>query len=314
MADQLNIDWLSTSQDIESQPDITPTVVENVDELTIAQECDKIEKLANQEYFMNKSWSEDVKAHLREYSMACGVSKIIEVQPQSIKQVASTVKNTTLVKTASTKTLDIGDPFKLDEKLNAPERGHNDWQEIRKQSNLKDRPSLDIGIVPIRGGENTNIQNEPKLAQNQNSLYDHDRIEKLINSTELDNGARLAQEKKEKEELKIANKEKWEQDKIKAMEKLDIVSKGLVFPTEALNANPGTNSALSKRISNNFNPDLVEEKTLGEQLKEIMMEKNAGIKRQETKDRSWDAVQENKSARDISDEFTNSLKKALKKG
>ncbi len=323
MSDQLNIDWFTlkdlqenVNAPIAKHASVNSTPSEDVSEVVIAEECDKIEKLANQEYYINIDWDSSIKSHLKEYATACGVSKIIEAKME-VKEVEESktivaAKKENLIKTASS-VLNIGDAFRLDEKIKAAERKYEDWQEVKNAKSLKDRPSIGAGIVPIRGGENTHIHNEPRFAINQNSLANPNQIEELINSTELDTGARLAQEKAQREETKIANKKEWEQGKINAMPKLDIVSKGAVFPTETLNANPGTNSALSKRIANNFDPATVEDKTAGEMLKSTREERRAGIQREDRSDKSWEQIGEIKSARSISDSFTDSLKKALSK-
>ena len=139
-----------------------------------------------------------------------------------------------------------------------------------------------------------------------------DAIEKLAESTVETSGERLRRQKVEKEAARIANNKEWESDKIKAMESNDIVSKGLVFPTEVMNAQSGLNTPSSSRgVYSTFDPASIPDKTAGEKLAET----NAAYKKSIQRPREETDWQKASAAanRSISSDFGAELESILKK-
>lgn len=328
-------DWLSdfalpntkTQKEVvlPSSSDVSPLSPESVDDTVLAFECDKIEKCAseNRPYFYNKSWGQEHVSSLKEYATICGMGddhfvaaehKEIEKQ-ETIKVASSQSQTKDGEKNPPQKEakLDIGDAFRFDEKIAKAEKAIRDWQVNTPAQKLELNPVMTGGIVPVRGGENYFIQNNPKLASNQNSLANPDAIGNLVNSDKMDNGARLAKEREDKLAQKQANKKQWEQDIIDSMVHKDIVAKGKVFPTEMLNAQPGLSSPASQRIAGKFDPEAVPERTAGEKIKEQNEVRKASISRPK-EDSKWQGPEDNGAKlRGVSDIFGDALKKALGK-
>lgn len=310
-----------TSAETSSPEDVSPLSPEAVDETVLAFECDKIEKCAssNKPYFYNKAWSQESVSHLKEYASVVGLPEgqfipaeySAPVKTETIKVAsANTTTKTAEATTPSKAKLDLGDPFKFEEKIAAASREKRDWQVNTPSQKLELNPVMTGGIVPVRGGENYNIQNTPKLASNQNSLANPKAIENLAESTDLDNGARLAKEREERIAGKKQEKKQWEQDIIDAMPHRDIVAHGKVFPTEMLNAQPGLGSPASRRVAGNFDPANMPEKTAGEMLGEQNKARHDAISRPKVES-DWQEAAKGAAMRGISDSFTESLKKAM---
>lgn len=303
--------------------DVSPLKDEAVDETVLAFECDKIEKCAseNKPYFYNKHWGQESVSQLKEYASVCGLSsenviaaEFAFLEPaEGLQKAASATPTTKTAETVEKKTMkiDLGDAFRFEEKIAAATRQERDWQVNTPSQKLELNPVMTGGIVPVRGGENYNIQNTPKLANNQNSMANPHAIEELANSEQLDTGARLAKERQERVAQKEQNKKQWQQDLIDSMVHKDIVAHGKVFPTETLNAQPGLGSPASRRIAGNFDPANVADKTAGEQLKEQNKARHEAISRPR-EEFNWEEAR-GQTVRGISDSFTDSLKKAMGK-
>lgn len=301
---------------------ITPP--QEVSEATLLTECQQIEHCASsgKVYHYNSAWSSSQISHLKEYALACGldVSKFKGVNPQSvvkeseeITQEASSSRNIKLAAVDNGKLkIDLGDPFHLDERSDTSHMEKAKWQEVKKQAQMKEAPVMTSGIVPIRGGEdyftNSNVNAN---AKNQNSISDPDAIQKLADSKEQDNGARLKEQIKAKEEAKKKAHVEWQKDIVAAMEHKEIVPKGNVFPTESMNAQSGLNSPSSKMgVYAKFDPASIPEKTTGEKIKEQNVEYRKSITRAEKTRVEFSASHQ--STRVISDTFADQLKKFVK--
>ena len=333
------IDWLNDfsipkkatvqTEEISVVAEVSPLKPEAVDDTVLAFECDKIEKCAstNTPYFYNKTWNTEHVTSLKEYALACGLdTKMIKAaeykelakEERIVTASASVAVPEVKTETKETKTafkIDLGDPFHIEDRSNTDHMNKKDWQVNTSSQKLQMGPVMTGGIIPVRGGENYLLHNTQKLATNQNSIANPKVIEELVNSDKLDTGARLAQEREAKATQKIAEKKQWEQDVIDAMPHRAIVAHGKVFPTEALNAQPGLASPASQRIVNNYNPDNVADKTVGEQLKEKNQVRADSIRRPKEENK-WEEDKKadlKASVRGISDGFTESLKKALGK-
>jgi hypothetical protein len=167
-------------------------------------------------------------------------------------------------------------------------------------------------VKSIGGGEDYFANSDVPLAKNQNSIVNPQAIEQLANSETEDTGARLAREAKEREEAAVERHEKWQQDKIKAMEHLEDLPKGTVFPTEVMNANPGLNGPSSQMgVYASFDKDDIPDKTVGESLADKNEERRRAIQG-EDKEKHDFGIQ-SQASRTVSDPLYESLKKSLNK-
>jgi len=303
---------------------ITPP--QEVSEETLLTECQEIEKCAssNKTYHYNAAWTQSHVSHLKEYALACGMdtSKFKGVNPEAViqehEEITREASNSRNIKMAEVDTnelkIDLGDPFHLDERADTTHMEKTKWQEVKKQANMEDAPVMLSGnIIPIRGGENyqTNADTTAN-AKNQNSIADPDAIKNLFESQTEDNGARLKRQLEDKEAAKKQAHMEWQDNIVKAMEHKDIVPKGKVFPTEAMNAQPGLNGPSSSMgVYSKFDPESIPEKTAGEQIKE-----QNDAHRKWMNPRSEKAKPEfersHQSSRGISDTFAEELKKYQK--
>jgi len=301
---------------------VTPS--SEVSEDVLCTECKQIEQCAasDKTYHYNAAWKNEHISHLKEYASICGLDskKFKGIDPeyimQSTKEITAEVSNARNIKTAAVATLpkklDLGDPFHLEDRSDTSHMEKTKWQEVKKESKMKEAPVMMGGnIIPIRGGEDYFTNSESKTAKNQNSISDPKAIEKMVESSEEDTGARLKRILKEKEETKKQAHSDWQKDKVASMAKNDIVPKGVVFPTESLNAQPGLSSPSSKMgVYAKFNPEVIPEKTAGEQIKSNNEERKRAIQREEKAKPEFEMSHQ--SSRKISDVFSEELKKHLK--
>ena len=302
------------------------TLPQEVSEQTLLTECKQIEVCASsgKTYHYNSAWTPSHISHLKEYALACGMSssKFKGVNPQAViddtNQITKEANNSRNIKMAAVDNgkikLDLGDPFHLEERSDTSHMEKNKWQEVKKQANMKDAPVMMSGnIIPIRGGEDYFTNSNLKAnAKNQNSISDPDAIRQLAEGVEEDSGSRLKRQLKEKEESKKQSHMEWQKDIVSAMEHKDIVPKGVVFPTEALNAQPGLNTPSSKMgVYAKFDPASIPEKTAGEMIKEHNDEERRRINPRSEKPRiEFEASRQ--SSRVVSDTFAEELKKYMR--
>lgn len=335
--DLLNVNWMdSLDPKVKSSNETIslkfPVCVSSVvDEKTIDSECSRIEKIASSNndniFYINGTWDDDVKSHLKEYALACGIKrdKIVEASKEQIiatkRSIVEAQKEKEMLKVASTQTdVEVNpevekisnvlkDPFKIDEKLDDDRNIHEDWEKISYAQILKDKPTTS-GINAIRGGEDYNKNHSHKSANNQNSIFDSGKIEALANSEDVDVGQRIRQEKEEILQSRLSDQQKDRDAKLaEATEELSIMTIGNVFPTESLVAQPGIRGEMGGSL---MDADSIPDQTKGEMLREINQEKTASIQRpKEEKDRSWEKVDNN--IRTISDDFGEELSKLMGK-
>jgi len=299
-------------------------IASDVTEEVISQECDEIEKCASDGkiYHYNSNWDRTVVSHLKEFALASGMAldsfrpfdtSIIaeELKPLISRTASKVVVSKEDAEVEALKNV-MGDPFHIEARSNMDHYKKSNWQEVRPESKLADAPSMDSGVRAARGGEDYFMNSLSQLPKNQNSIMAPDAIEKLAESTVETSGERLRRQKVEKEAARIANNKEWESDKIKAMESNDIVSKGLVFPTEVMNAQSGLNTPSSSRgVYSTFDPASIPDKTAGEKLAET----NAAYKKSIQRPREETDWQKASAAanRSISSDFGAELESILKK-
>jgi hypothetical protein len=302
------------------------TATSEVNDMCLFEECDQIEKCASsgETYYYNSTWSPDHVGHLREFASVVGLplDKIIGVDPTSV--INREASSDQMVKTASAEpqesTMEValkdalGDPFKLDERSNMDHMKQANWEQIAPEAKLKDSPDIAMmgGIMPLRGGEDYRIANQPGLASNQNSIADPGALDRLWNSEEESSGERLARQAREREEAKKSKHEEWQAEKVAQMQADGFEAKGVVFPTEVGNVGSGISSSFMGAYSEADLQNLPE-KTAGEQLASAAENRRASIQRDvkaEEEKKDWDRIKEAPS-RMVSDHFTDELKKRL---
>jgi hypothetical protein len=285
-------------------------------DLVEQRECIEQCSANNSMYHYNSQWPEDVKSSLKEYATVCGMdmSKFKAVHPEYIenlrvidKQSSDLLEGLEKRETVENKGVEkmMKDPFKLDDLGNNDHMKQANWEEIKKQANMKDRPSMTSGEVkPMRGGEDYFANPNTPTARGNNSISNPNAIGVLANSEEEDTGARLRRENKEKEARKEANSKAWEQDIVDSMKHKDIIPRGKVFPTESLNAQPGIRGEV-------FDFSSVPDKTQGEKFAEVGEARRQAI--QGANKEVHEFTVQKAPVRRISDDFGEALEKALKK-
>jgi hypothetical protein len=303
---------------------LNATASSNVDEECLFAECEQIEKCASsqEKYYYNSTWSDQHLSHLKEFASVCGLNSnlMVGVDPTSV--VSREANSQAMVRTASTQvqesTLEtslkaaLKDPFNLEARSNMDHMKPSNWETVNPEARLSDRPdvAMEGGILPLRGGEDYRISNQPSLASNQNSIADPGALDRLWASEEEGNGERLAREAKERVESRQAKHEEWQSEKVAQMKADDWEAQGVVFPTEVGNVGSGVSSSFMGAYSAADLSDLPE-RTAGESLASQNEKRKASIQRGSEKDsRDWDTVKEASSLR-VSDHFTEELKKRL---
>ena len=296
--------------------------VSDLEEADIVAQREEIEKCASSgsSYHYNSQWDNGIKSALKEYAIVCGMdmSKFKEVDAEYIDSIQVLQKEASInleginSKEELFAQMDkkeevsiLRDPFNLDEKANTSHMDEAEWEDVTKQANLDDKPSMmSNSIIPVRGGEDYNANSYSQTARGQNSITDPDAIENFANTSEEDTGARLRRENEERASQRERNHETWQKDKVEAMEHADIIPKGKVFPTEVMNAQPGIKE-------DPFNFDLLPELSEGEKIASANEERRKEIQGEDKEDHEF--VPQKENTRQISNDFADSLAKALGK-
>jgi len=276
----------------------------------LVSERDQIEKCAQKGtvYHYNVAWDKNTVASLKEYALACNLDSK-KIVAASIDHLEGTIKTASVQceEVEQTNTLTLSDPFHLDSIPDAPLTAHKreHWEKEGKQSVLTDKPSvMSNAIKAIRGGEDFNTNSYTQTARGQNSIGNPDAIENY--TKEEDTGERLRKENEEKRATAKKNHEEWQNEKIAKMSDKDLLSKinRSVFPTEVLNAQPGIKGNL-------YDFEKIPDKTEGEKIRESNKEYKKQIRGEEKAKHEFSI--QSATPRSISDEFTESLKKAMGK-
>ena len=313
-----DVDKLAASEFINEY--ITQAEVERVqllptEDLTDAQVIEQREVIeacaeSNDLYHYNSEWSETVQASLKEYATVCGLdeTKFKAVHPEYIESIRVEATAESIMKREA----DIqNDPFKIDTAGDMSHMEESNWEDIHRQENLEQKPSLEGGIVPVRGGEDYYANSDPQTARGQNSITDPDAIGSFANSEEEDTGARLRRENEERANSRDVKHQEWEQAHIEAQGNTDIVPKGNVFPTEVLNAQPGLDSdKIHMGVYSDFDLKDMPDLTDGEKLAQRNEDRRQEIQGAPKEDHDFKPEAHN--ARGISDTFADALKKHIK--
>lgn len=299
---------------------INITASSQVSEISLCQECTQIEKCASSKsnYYYNNTWKDEHVSHLREYSIACGLSldNFVGVDPTTA--IETQASSDQMVKTASTHESVVesglkdalGDPFKIEARTDMSYMEKANWEVIGKQANLDCNPKEGMlgGIVPVRGGEDVRISNTPSLPKNQNSIYNPDAISEF--SKEADESRLNIEVEAHRRSHKASEyNSQLDQNKIEEMEGSEFKAAGVVFPTEVLNAGSGVSSNTMGAYSD-YDLQNLPEKTQGEMISEANKERKSSIQRESQTDASWGELKAAPS-RMVSDTFTDELKKRL---
>lgn len=306
----------NVSKEALSQDEVNRIISENISDNQMIAEREQIERCASEgsTYHYNSSWDKKAISNLKEYAYACGLNmnKFKGVNRDylyEVQDINRQSKNANKMKREAKYSTDINiDAFKLDEKGNTDHLEKDNWEDIKRQSDLKDKPSImDNTVRAVRGGENYYENSFSQTARGQNSITDPDAIENFAETE--DTGERLRIENENKANQRQEKHKEWEQNKIKEMSSDNIIPKGRVFPTEVMNAQHGLNTSASKLA--NLKAEDVPEKTEGEKISEKNEEHRQSIQREE-KTNHWEKLN-TASVRRISDNFAETLKQNLGK-
>jgi len=313
-----------SSVDILRLAEAAKEIPEVLSDDVLVSERERIDRCASSEetYYYSDKWDKSDVAKLKEYASVCGLShdKFAAINPDEFVK-ANIEKNAgaKILRVASKaevaanpfEGLKLVDPFHLEDI--EEEKAKANWEEVKSASKLDAKPSMMTGaVVPIGGGEDYLSNSDTPLAKNQNSIVNPTAIEQLAKSDKEDTGVRLAREAKEREEAIVKRHETWQEDKIKAMEHLDDLPKGTVFPTEVMNAQPGLNNPSSQMgVYASFDKDSIPEKTVGESLGQRNEDRRKSIQGADKEVHEFGIQAE--ASRTISDPLFDSLKKSLGK-
>ena len=318
-------DWVFHGFSEEEIERIKGLATEILSEDQIVDERDCIEQCASSssKYHYSSKWNDETKKSLREYAIVCGMKmdNFVEVDVDQIvvdrNIIASDVRDARMVKEAETEIdllqkLKSNDPFKIDELGDMSHLEETNWQDVKKQENLTDKPSMMSGAVKgLRGGEDYFENSYTQTAKGQNSITNPNAIKDFVESEVEDNGARLKRENEAKVEAKKAEHAEWEQGKIDEMEHKDIIPKGKVFnTTEGMNAQSGLNTPSSQMgVYADFDPNDIPEKTVGETLAKRNEDRRQEIQGKDKEKHEFSM--KSASVRSISDTFAEELKKHI---
>lgn len=303
---------------------LNATASSDVDEMCLFAECEQIEKCASsqEKYYFNSTWKSEDLNHLKEFASICGLDSSLMVGIDPTTVIEKEASSNTMVKTASTAVQEsslerglkeaLGDPFHIEARTNTDHMDKADWQKITPEAKMTNSPDISLagGVLPLRGGEDYRISNQPSLASNQNSIVDPGALDRLWASEEEGNGERLAREAKERIDSRSAKHSEWQQEKVAQMEADGWEAPGTIFPTEVVDAGSGISSSFMGAYSAADLSDLPE-KTAGESLSSHNDDRKASIQRDDVDDdREWDRIKKAPSVR-VSDHFMDELKKRL---
>jgi hypothetical protein len=282
---------------------------DNLTEDQIVEEREVIERCAEEgsTYHYNSEWPEKVQSSLKEYATICGTESK-KISSEYIDSIQIEGNNGGTMKEES----EIqNDPFKLDTKGDMSHMEESNWEDVHKQGSLEFRPSMDGGIVPVRGGEDYYENSDPQTARGQNSITEPDAIGALANNEQEDTGERLRRENEERSKQREVNHQDWQEEKLAEMENNEIIPKGSVFATEVMNAQPGLDSdKLHLGVYSDFDLKDMPDKTDGERIAEQNEERRQEIQGAPKEDHEFKP--EKNPARGISDSFAEELKKHIK--
>ena len=312
----------SNNQQKEEVGMLTVSDISDMDNSAIAQECDKIETCASNgsDYACNCEWPSTIISHLHEYAIACGLPSskfhVVATNRQQserhsedvpeIKKFASQDKVEESIPTKEQLLSVMTDPFHVDEHTDTSHMDRTKWEQVEPERKMADAPVImGNSIIALRGGENYNINREDRIPKGQNSIVNPGAIEDLAKSDTMTPGERLAADNARITKEREKEKGSWEDERIQAMSHRNIIPHGKVFPTETLNAQPGTQHTPSM-----FKPEIdIPERTAGEKLAEQNEVRRQSIQR-EKPDNNWEQPQR-ASSRSISDLFGEELNKYL---
>jgi len=331
--EQIVPDWVSG--DIEEALDNTvshdetyvnrvASIKESLTDSDIVEEKELIEKCASEgsDYLYNNEWNGNIVSELKEYASVCNLdmSSFKSVTKEEIDVTSQALSGSKIVRIASKETQEPGltdhlssvmkDPFHLDTAGDDSYMEKANWEAVGKSEKLEDKPSFDLGVRAIRGGENYYENSTLGEARGKNSLTNPDAIGDYIKTNEVDNGKKLAEQKAQKELDKKAAHEQWENDKIEDMKYNSIIPKGNVFLTQGLDAHSGIKDNVMG-VYSDFDLSDLPEKTDGEKIAENREAARKSIQRPEKDTKEWEQMSRQKT-RSISEDFGSELEKALK--
>jgi hypothetical protein len=275
------------------------------DDLVLEREKIEASVQNNSVYHYSSKWDNNTKSSLKEYAKVCGMdmSKFKSIDPQQVPELQKDASADTDMKTSATI-----DAFKIDTLGNLDHMKLANWEDIKKQSNLTDEPSMMTNALkPIRGGENCSTVPNYTIAKGTNSMFNPNAIKEYIESNE-DTGARLKKQKADRLEQKKSEHNGWQQEKISQMENSEIIPKGMVFPTECLNAQSGIKQS-TMGVYSKYDIKDIPDKTKGELIAESNEKRRKEIQGEDKE--KFEFSLKKASTFEISSSLTEELKKLM---
>lgn len=285
-------------------------LADSLDENSLAEEMDKIEKSASSglNYVYNEAWSAEHVNQLREYASVVEfkgrmipVKKSEEVREDAVqddetmKQLSAASFNSRQEASPELR-LAVGDPFLLADK-NDNITVKDDWEKVKTESKLASvsSQSLSNGVVPIRGEFGFLKQQQLRVRPGENSLASPDAIG--IFAKEQDNGERLKAENINHAAERKAAKSAWQKEAVQTAKEIGAgaLSRGNVFMTASIPEKQASSdldltSAVAE-LSSMHAPTMPELSTLteGEKLHQANVGRKEKIQRKASID-NWQKV------------------------
>ena len=290
---------------------------ETLDETAIVSEMDLVEKCASEgrPYVYSSKWSGEGLDQIKEFAAVCGAKSIqadssnVSPKPEQSKTASGnqTIKtaNAAADALADNMTLLVGDPFHLDSKGDDSHLKKADWQKSSPESKLS-HPDVMMcahSIINLPGGDSRDSRS-PGVGRGENSIASPNAIGELASVS--DNGERLHKENEDRRAARKSEKGAWQKEMAQKASDAGpgATTRGSVFMTESLNAQPGLKDEVFHTKSS------MPDHTAGEELKDKAKEHKASISRPEKNHKEWEAVQ-GASRHEMNDVFAEELEKRL---
>lgn len=306
------------------------TILASLDEDSLSNEMDKIEKCASsgRNYAYNPDWKPSQISQLQEYAAVVGLNgKMIAVQASS--EVENIVEDDSTMKQLASITVNrpeasvdlrlaLGDPFKLSDLSDVPELKDN-WERVnpeRKLASAPDQAARAGSVMPIRGEFQYETQQKLKVKAGENSLTNPNAIEQL--SKEQDNGQRLRSENIQHEAERKSAKSAWQTELVQKAKATGVgaLTRGNVFMTGSIPEKQKNSGIELQAAINEFgsmeSPMLPEIEVLtdGEKLHQTNANRKANIQRTASTD-DWQKVRGSKRPA-LDDAFAEALEFHMK--
>ena len=260
-------------------------------------ELDIIEKCAAAKapYFYNAAWDKEIVDRISEFATAYNVQAISANPSDPLVQSAKT-QTSEVVKIASvaarTQPVSIPDAFHLESKGNMDHMKKAVWQQPTTEAKTIS-PSIfqnSGAVIRMSGSEDTRVSSHLKAIPGQNSVTNPNALHDL--AEQVDTGARLRQEAKDRAAQRQAASREWETSVVQTLKDNKLTGKAKI----AHDAGKAGGKVLGNNMHLTQTPAKIE-KTQGEQLGQIREDRRKEIQRPNDGAKPWNELQETTKAR-----------------